>query len=57
MIKLIFLFYLTTNVVTSEKTIDGERYYFINKDDIYVQYASKQEVLNWIQTKEFKYLD
>jgi hypothetical protein len=57
MIKLIFLFYLTTNVVTSEKTIDGERYYFIKKDDISVQYASKKEVLNWIQTKEFKYLD
>jgi hypothetical protein len=60
MTKLIFIWYLINGTIQpTQESVEGERMYNIHlkKEQKVIEYAYKNEVINWIETKEFKYDD
>jgi hypothetical protein len=55
LVKLIFSWYLLTNVITVEIYPDNKKVYHIHSIETY--HAYKPEVFNWIKTGEFVYDD
>lgn len=53
MSKLVFLWYLITGTITPSDINDDRQMYTISKDELYVEYAYKEEIINWIKTDEF----
>jgi hypothetical protein len=53
MSKLVFLWYLITGTITPSDVNDDRQMYTISKDELYVEYAYKEEIINWIKTDEF----
>jgi hypothetical protein len=53
--KLIFQIYLWVGVITPQDNIDGRYTYIVTTNEITVEYAYKEEILNWIKTDEFVY--
>jgi hypothetical protein len=60
MTKLIFIWYLINGTIQPiQNDNDGEKMYNIHlkKEQKVIEYAYKNEVINWIETKEFEYDD
>lgn len=56
MVKLKFMWMLLTHVVVPQEKHDGKQLYYINcKDDKVIEYAYKEEVLEYIKTGSFEY--
>lgn len=55
MSKFVFLWYLITGTITPTDVHEDRQLYTIKKDELYIEYAYKEEILNWIKTDEFVY--
>jgi hypothetical protein len=53
MAKIVFLWYLITGTITPSEMNDDRQLYTLKKDDLYIEYAYKEELINWIKTDEF----
>lgn len=55
MIKIIFTWYLITGVVSPTEEVDGRQTYSIKLETSAIDYAYKEEILEWIETGTFEY--
>ena len=55
MIKIMFIWYLVTGVISPAEKVDGRQTYAIKKDTFAVDYAYKGEVLQWLESGKFVY--
>lgn len=56
MTKLIFIWYLLTGTVEYQQTMDGHKQYALFfKDGKVIDYAYKEEILEYIETGTFEY--
>jgi len=56
MIKLKFIWLIITHVVTPQEKCEGRQMYTIHtKDNNIIEYAYKEEVLEYIETGTFEY--
>jgi hypothetical protein len=55
MIKLTFIWYLITGVITPTDNVDGRPVYTIKQGDFVIEYAYRGEILNWIESDKFIY--
>jgi hypothetical protein len=56
MIKLKFIWMIITHVVTPQEKCEGRQMYTIHtKDNNIIEYAYKEEVLEYIETGTFEY--
>lgn len=56
MAKLLFVWYIINgSVVCTHKTAEGDKLYCVTQKEVTIEYAYKEEVLEWIKTDTFEY--
>lgn len=53
--KIIFIWYVVTGVITPTDNVDGRKIYTLKIEDKIIEYAYKGEILEYLETGTFEY--